>query len=133
MKIVSIDVGIKNLALCLFEIENKECYEIRNWDVVSLCNEIVVKCSCGKLAKYCYGDIVCCKKHCKDIEYPIIPKELELHKLKKIKINDLKDLLTSHHIEFDTKKSKVLLLEYLRDLLPKMFILPFSNTVKTST
>ena len=54
MKIVSIDVGIKNLALCLFEVENKECYEIRNWDVVSLCNEIVVKCSCGKLTKYCY-------------------------------------------------------------------------------
>lgn len=132
MKIVSIDVGIKNLALCLFEIENKECYEIRNWDVVSLCNEIVVKCSCGKLAKYCYGDIVCCKKHCKDIEYPIIPKELELHKLKKIKINNLKDLLTAHHIEYDTKKSKVLLLEYLHDLLPKMFIMPFSNRVKTT-
>ena len=132
MKIVSIDVGIKNLALCLFEVENKECYEIRNWDVVSLCNEIVVKCSCGKLAKYCHGDIVCCKKHCKDIEYPIIPKELELQKLKKIKINDLKQLLTKHNIDFDTKKSKVLLLEYLYDLLPKMFILPFSNTVKTT-
>jgi D-ribose pyranose/furanose isomerase RbsD len=132
MKIVSIDVGIKNLALCLFEVENKECYEIRNWDVVSLCNEVVVKCSCGKLAKYCYGDIVCCKKHYKDIEYPIIPKELELQKMKKIKINDLKQLLTKHNIEFDTKKSKVLLLEYLHDLLPKMFIMPFSNTVKTT-
>jgi len=132
MKIVSIDVGIKNLALCLFEVENKECYEIRNWDVVSLCSEVVVKCSCGKLAKYCYGDIVCCKKHCKDIEYSIIPKELELQKLKKIKINDLKQLLTKHNIDFDTKKSKVLLLEYLHDLLPKMFILPFSNTVKTT-
>ena len=35
MKIVSIDVGIKNLALCLFEVENKECYEIRNWDVAA--------------------------------------------------------------------------------------------------
>ena len=132
MKIVSIDVGIKNLALCLLEVENKEKYEIRNWDVVSLCNEIVVKCSCGKLAKYCYGDIVCCKKHCKDIEYPIIPKELELHKLKKMKINVLKDLLTAHHIDYDTKKSKVLLLEYLHDLLPKIFIMPFSNTVKTT-
>ena len=132
MKIVSIDVGIKNLALCLLEVENKEKYEIRNWDVVSLCNEIVVKCSCGKLAKYCHGDIVCCKKHCKDIEYPIISKELELHKLKKMKINVLKDLLTAHHIDYDTKKSKVLLLEYLHDLLPKIFIMPFSNTVKTT-
>ncbi len=53
-------------------------------------------------------------------------------KLKKIKINDLKQLLTKHHIEFDTKKSKVLLLEYLHDLLPKKFIMPFSNRVKTT-
>ena len=132
MKILSIDVGIKNLALCLFEVENKEKYEILKWDVVSLCNETIVKCSCGKLAKYCYGDVICCKKHCKDIKYPIIPKELELQKLKKIKINNLKDLLTSHHIDFDLKKSKVLLLEYLYDILPKKFILPFSNTVKTT-
>jgi hypothetical protein len=132
MKIVSIDVGIKNLALCLFDIENKEKYEVLKWDVVSLCNENVVKCSCGKLAKYCHSDTVCCKKHCKDIEYPIIPKELELHKLKKMKINGLKDLLTSYQIEYDTQKSKVLILEYLYDLLPKMFIMPFSNTVKTT-
>ena len=132
MKILSIDVGIKNLALCLFDIETKEKYEILKWDVVSLCNETVVKCSCGKLAKYCYGDVICCKKHCKDIEYPIIPKELEFQKIKKMKINDLKDLLTAHHIEYDTKKSKVLLLEYLYDILPKKFILPFSNTVKTT-
>ena len=28
MKLLSIDVGIKNLALCLFDIENKDKYEI---------------------------------------------------------------------------------------------------------
>ena len=132
MKILSIDVGIKNLALCLFDIENKEKYEIRKWDVVNLCNENVLKCSCGKKAKYCYGDIFCCKKHCKDIEYPIIPKELEFQKIKKMKINDLKDLLTAHHIEYDTKKSKVLILEYLYELLPNKFIMPFSYSVKTT-
>jgi hypothetical protein len=49
-----------------------------------------------------------------------------------MKINGLKDLLTSYQIEYDTQKSKVLILEYLYDLLPKMFIMPFSNTVKTT-
>ena len=41
MKVLSIDVGIKNLALCLFKIENKEKYEIEKWDVVNLCNEMM--------------------------------------------------------------------------------------------
>ena len=54
MKVLSIDVGIKNLALCLFNVESKEKYEIGKWDVVSLCNEKVVNCSCGKPAKYHY-------------------------------------------------------------------------------
>ena len=134
MKILSIDVGIKNLALCLFDIESKDKYEILKWDVVSLCNEKIVNCSCGKPAKYQYDETKTyyCKKHCKTIENPIIPKELELQKLKKKKINDLKQLLSSHEIEFDTKLSKVHLLEYLEHTLTKNYILPFSNMVKTS-
>ena len=132
MKVLSIDVGIKNLALCLFDVENKDKYGIIKWDVVSLCNEMVVNCSCGKPAKYNYKETYCCKKHCKNLNRPIIPKELELQKLKKIKINDLKNLLTNHKIEFDPKMSKVHLLEYLDYELKIKYILPFSNTVKTS-
>ena len=132
MKVLSIDVGIKNLALCLFDVESKDKYEIIKWDVVSLCNETVVNCSCGKPAKYIYKETYCCKKHCKNLNRHIIPKELELHKLKKIKINDLKNLLTNHKIEFEPKMSKVHLLEYLNCELKEKYILPFSNTVKTS-
>ena len=67
MKILSIDVGIKNLALCLFYIESKDKYEILKWDVVSLCNEKIVNCSCGKPAKYQYDETKTyyCKNHCK--------------------------------------------------------------------
>ena len=53
MKLLSIDVGIKNLALCLFNVENNEKYEILNWDVVNLCNEIDVKCL-GRILKSGY-------------------------------------------------------------------------------
>ena len=55
MKLLSVDVGIKNLALCLFHVESKEQYEIANWNVVNLCNEKAVNCSCGKPAKYMYS------------------------------------------------------------------------------
>ena len=144
MKLLSVDVGIKNLALCLFHVESKEQYEIANWNVVNLCNEKAVNCSCGKPAKYMYSEtnnetnnespnqIYCCKKHSKDSGLSIIPVELELNKLKKKKIHDIKTILSTHQIEFDQKKSKVLLLEYLESELENKYVVPFSNKVKTN-
>jgi len=38
MKILSIDVGIKNLAYCLFDVNEQE-YSILEWDVMNLCGE----------------------------------------------------------------------------------------------
>lgn len=132
MKLVSIDVGIKNLALCLFDIDSKEKYEIVNWTVANLCNENVVQCVCGKNANYCYKDIRCCKKHSKNTGHSIIPKELEFSKLKKKKIFEIKETLTNHNIEFDAKKSKVLILENLEKELEEKYVLPFSNKIKTT-
>jgi hypothetical protein len=37
MRIISIDVGIKNLAFCLLEGSNKNNYKIILWDVINLC------------------------------------------------------------------------------------------------
>lgn len=39
MKILSIDVGMKNLAFCLFEINNSMEYTILKWDVLNLCKD----------------------------------------------------------------------------------------------
>ena len=39
MKILSIDVGMKNLAVCLFNIKDNLEYEIELWDVLNLCND----------------------------------------------------------------------------------------------
>lgn len=132
MKLLSIDVGIKNLALCLFHVESKEKYEIIKWNVVNLCNEKVVNCSCGKKATYCYDKNYCCKKHSKNSGLTISPVELEIKKLKKKKIGDIKETLINHQIEFDPKKSKVLLLEYLESEFEKKYVLPFSNQIKTN-
>ena len=40
MKIISIDVGIKNLAYCILEIdENAHCFHISQWDVISFIDQ----------------------------------------------------------------------------------------------
>ena len=35
MKIISIDVGIRNLAICLLEIDDKKQFKITEWCVVN--------------------------------------------------------------------------------------------------
>ena len=38
MNVLSIDVGMKNLAYCILKVENNE-YKIIDWDVINLCND----------------------------------------------------------------------------------------------
>ena len=47
MKVLSIDVGIKNLACCLFDVSNNS-YVIESWKIIDLCNENKQKCLCKK-------------------------------------------------------------------------------------
>lgn len=67
MKILSIDVGIKNLALCLIEGNNEE-YIIKDWKVINLCGEKQI-CSqntmngqCNNTAKFINGGTLTCKR-----------------------------------------------------------------------
>jgi hypothetical protein len=43
-RILSIDIGIKNLAFCLFEIENN-IYSVKKWDIVNIGEETPLLCS----------------------------------------------------------------------------------------
>jgi hypothetical protein len=61
--ILSFDVGMKNLAYCLFQVSddanNTSDYKVLRWEVINLCTPIVKKCNNGGLtncvenAKYC--------------------------------------------------------------------------------
>jgi hypothetical protein len=55
--IISFDVGMKNLAYCIFQVcETNSKVKILKWDVINLCTPIVRKCNtlgCTQDAKYC--------------------------------------------------------------------------------
>lgn len=45
MRVISIDVGIKNLAYCILE-QNNDIYNVIQWDVINLCGEAPL-CNCS--------------------------------------------------------------------------------------
>ena len=91
MNILSIDVGMKNLAICLFNITDDLNYKIKLWDVINLCNEKDYYCGeinnktkkiCNKKAKFTKNNKYYCKIHAKNKDFKIPPPELNLKKLK---------------------------------------------------
>tara|TARA_Y100000816_G_C26098264_1_gene581549 strand:+ start:187 stop:990 length:804 start_codon:yes stop_codon:yes gene_type:complete len=99
MDVLSIDVGIKNLACCSLHVENKN-YKIDSWDIIDLCETTNEKCLClnknnhicNNKAIYHKNNIYYCRKHAESSEYIIPSKDLTPSKLKKKKIDDLKEL-----------------------------------------
>jgi len=77
-RILSFDVGIKNLAYCLIEVSevNEECdisnnlsdnaYRIIKWDIANLCGDPLRCCypNCGTKGIYYKNNISYCKRHC---------------------------------------------------------------------
>ena len=71
MKILSIDVGIKNLAVCLFEKKDgSDYFRIAKWDVINIAEAETFKCevvdknkNCNSVAKYTKnGNCFCLKQ-----------------------------------------------------------------------
>ena len=54
MKILSFDVGIKNLAYCIIEFNDKDCKEhkILDWNIIN-CNDNEIKCCVSRRGKLC--------------------------------------------------------------------------------
>ena len=138
MNILSIDVGMKNLAFCLFHINEKLEYNIDCWDVINLCDENNHMCCCrkknnspcGKTAKYCKEGKYYCKIHAKNKTYKIPPSELLPHKIKKLNIKPLRDLAKKFDIEIPKKIKKVDLQNIILIHIKKFY---FDTIKKTKT
>ena len=113
MKILSIDVGIKNLALCLLS-KSGENFTIANWNVVNLSQKIELKCqevektgqSCNKPAKFTKNSKCFCLKHSKKQDFQIPTQELKSSFIQKQKIQELHGLAEKYKLTYDKSKCK---------------------------
>ena len=119
MYIISIDVGIKNLAYCLIYInENKYC-EIAQWGILNLmsldtksCEGIIKKSSkiCGKVSKVTKNNMYFCKTHAKTQPFIMPCPELNYTLLKREKLLNLKLIADKYGISYTIPITKTSLL-----------------------
>lgn len=111
MKIISIDIGIKNLAYCLLEIKKND-FNILKWECLNLCDEdkkCIHKClktnkNCNKNAYYYKENNYYCKCHSKKSKYILPINELKMKNIKNLKLKELKEICSKYNINFINKK-----------------------------
>lgn len=123
MKILSIDVGIKNLAFCLFEKSpTSDQFKISKWDVVNLSEDECLTCVfvdknivCNKPAKFKKDDKCFCVKHSKKQQYQIPTSEQKPSFINKQKIAKLYEIAESYSIKYEPKVKKAVLINLINE------------------
>jgi hypothetical protein len=129
MKILSIDVGIKNLAFCLFDKSaTSEHFKISKWDIVNLSEEETFKCCfieksimCNKPAKFKKHDKCYCVKHSKKQQFQIPTSEQKPAFINKQKILKLYEIADEHNIKYEPKIKKTDLINLINENMQKIY------------
>jgi hypothetical protein len=157
MKVISFDIGIKNMAYCFLSVSGEQ-FEILDWNTLNLMDEIVqenrvcdcimkkakktnkpaleniVVKTCGKKAKYSCpsGTSFLCETHAKKSEEYWMPcKEKTPSSIKKLKLDDLIGFGKKiGFVDFPSLKKDVLdlILEKIESRTMKPLIKPKSKT-----
>lgn len=129
MKILSIDVGIKNLAFCLF-VKSLTCqhFKVTKWDIINLSEEETLKCGfveknilCNKPAKFKKDNKCYCAKHSKKQQYQIPTSEQKPSFINKQKIANLYEIADNYNIKYDPKIKKTDLAILVNENIQKIY------------
>ena len=129
MKVLSIDVGIKNLAFCLFEDNT-----IDKWDVVNISEQVTLYCmetekggQCNKQAVYTKDGKCFCLKHSKKQSFQIPSADLKPAYINKQKIQQLYELADKYSVQYDKPIKKCDLIKLLEDYISNTCFQPISS------
>ena len=137
MKILSIDVGIKNLAFCLFEKpEGTEHFRIKKWDVVNICEPEVYNCCfsekagllCNKPAKFQKDGQCFCLKHSKKQTFLFPTAESKPSFISKQKIQKLQEIAAKYSIPCDKSSKKADLVVRINEYIHHHFFKQVETT-----
>ena len=115
MKILSIDVGIKNLSFCLFLTpeDNLNHLKVIKWDNIDISEKNESKCIevdknglCDKPAKFTKDNKCFCLKHSKKHNYLQPLAELKQSYLNKQKIQTLIDIANKYNLKYENHPTK---------------------------
>jgi hypothetical protein len=118
MKILSVDVGIKNLSFCLFELQSPPCEKLNqlkiiSWNNIDLSEKIDTKCIeidknglCDKPAKFTKDGKCYCLKHSKKHNFLHPSTELKTSYLNKQKIQTLIDIADKYKLKYENPPKK---------------------------
>ena len=127
MHILSIDVGIKNLAHCLIKIVDNS-YKIILWDSINLAEELQPMCEfinkkpCNQIAKFSNNDKCFCTKHSKTLS----------GNLTKIKDTDISDIpLPKIGVELKKKYDFIFKDIHIDTVIIENQISPLASRMKT--
>jgi hypothetical protein len=116
MKVLSIDIGIKNLAYVIINHEkDSKNYTITNWDIINLCNKIP-NCSttnCKSCAKFSKKNLFFCKKHTKNDTYKI--PSINIKTLSKQSIKSIKKIAQDNSIDLENNTNKSEIIKIIED------------------
>ena len=124
MKILSIDVGIKNLAFCLFDKSpTSEHFKVTKWDIIDIseqentiiCGFVEKNVICNKPAKFKKDDKCYCLKHSKKQQIQIPTSEQKSSFINKQKIQKLYEIAESHNIKYEPKTKKADLIKLINE------------------
>jgi hypothetical protein len=149
MQLISIDVGIKNLAYCILEknanananananpnanananANAENAYKIIKWDSINLCGDEPNCLQCKNKASYTKNELNYCLTHAKKTGFIVPTKDKSPSAIKKMKIEDLSLLATEYKITIDVNDKKNVILKTVIDYFNKNML---EKTNKTS-
>ena len=125
MTVLSIDVGIKNLAYCFMTTQSGITdFSIKKWGVIDLSTELNHSCSvvekgvpCLKPAKFKKESLCFCLKHSKKQVYQVPTNDLKMAHINKQKIQNLYIMADKYKIGYEKPIKKVDLINLIQEYI----------------